>query len=563
MPKGQEAQIASIFEQRAEHLSATELRSWTAHNERDRAIVRKLLGPGAKLVIGPRGSGKSTLLRTAYFEASERESSVLAVYVNYANSLALEPLFHKQANALQIFRQWLLCKVVVGARDAANSRGAQLSSALRSTLLEADLFVRGFEAGGLPEMPNEVLSPSAVTEMLEEWSDEIGASRCILLMDDAAHAFSPEQQREFFEVFRGLRSRRVSGKAAVYPGITSYSANFHAGHDAELIEVWSKCDSEYVKAMADVVRLRLPGHLQKQLSGKQDLIALMALASFGLPRGFLNMLSAAFGLDESETAAPPTRRKVEDAIQEHAESVRALFVSLRAKLPRFGNFVEAGSRLEGALLEVLRRYNSAKDTNGKTNVVAIKEPLGPKFERVLNMLEYAGVVRAERRVSRGIKGRFRRYSLHNAIVSAENGLVLGKSYAIADIVDALTSTSAHDFSRTTTGGLLGDDFEEKCVLNLPNCPRCSTPRATEDQRYCMKCGQELSSASIYEELLKVPIEQLMLPKKKQEGILSRTQLKTVQDLLLDDELQVLLSVPYIGPVWAAKIRTTAEEFVSV
>src|SRR3954462_13805274 len=97
-----DVELASVFEQRAEHLSENELRTWTAYTERDRAIIDKLLGPGAKLLIGPRGSGKSTLLRSAYYQALESKSC-LAVYVNYAHSLALEPLFHRQANALQIF----------------------------------------------------------------------------------------------------------------------------------------------------------------------------------------------------------------------------------------------------------------------------------------------------------------------------------------------------------------------------------------------------------------------------------------------------------------------------
>jgi hypothetical protein len=54
-------------------------------------------------------------------------------------------------------------------------------------------------------------------------------------MDDAAHAFSQKQQGEFFEVFRELRSRRVACKAAVYPGVTSYSPNMQVGHEAELL----------------------------------------------------------------------------------------------------------------------------------------------------------------------------------------------------------------------------------------------------------------------------------------------------------------------------------------
>src|SRR5262245_51006634 len=108
--------LTSIFEERAEHLSADELRAWTAEGDRDRGLLRKLTGPGAKLLSGPRGSGKSTLLRRAYFDLTD-DDHALAVYVNFSQSLALEPLFHKQANALQIFRQWVIYKIVVGVHD--------------------------------------------------------------------------------------------------------------------------------------------------------------------------------------------------------------------------------------------------------------------------------------------------------------------------------------------------------------------------------------------------------------------------------------------------------------
>jgi hypothetical protein len=555
--------LTNVFEQRAEYLSAIQLKKWTPKTERDSAIVAKLLSPGAKLLIGPRGSGKSTLLRTAYFEAMASSQS-LAVYVNYANSLALEPLFHRQANALQIFRQWLLCKIIVATLAAFDDLKTAPPKRLLAIAHDAKDFVLGFESGGIPQLPDETLSPQFVTDLLEGWCDDAGLNRCILLMDDAAHAFSPEQQREFFEVFRGLRSRRVAGKAAVYPGITTYSANFHAGHDAELIEVWSKCDQYYLESMREVVKLRLPEALQSHLESKTELVNLLALASFGLPRGFLNMLSYAFGIEEGAAAASPTRRRAHEAIEEHAESVRALFTSLRAKLPRFTNFVEAGIKLEAELQEVLKGFNKLKEEpEAKTNVVAIKEPIDAKFERVLNMLEYAGVVRAERRVSRGVKGSFRRYSLHNAVVVAENVLSLGKSYSIKSLVTALATTSAHAFARTNPAGLLGKDFEATCTLNLPNCTKCGSARFSEEQRFCMKCGAELASASLYEELLRAKVENLPLTKKKLQGIRECTDLDTIQDILIDDDKQTLLDVPYIGPVWAARIRTLAEEFISV
>jgi hypothetical protein len=79
----------------------------------------------------------------------------------------------------------------------------------------------------------------------------------------------------------------------------------------------------------------------------------------------------------------------------------------------------------------------------------------------------------------------------------------------------------------------------------------------------MKCGRELSDASIYEELLKAPIQKLPLTKNKLNGLLQHTSIRTINDILLDEENYQIRSVPHVGPIWSARIRRYAEEFVSV
>jgi hypothetical protein len=314
--------------------------------------------------------------------------------------------------------------------------------------------------GAAPESFDRLIAPAALAEWLEMWAGAIGAKRCVLLMDDAAHAFSPEQQREFFEVFRELRSRRVAGKAAVYPGITSYSPHFQVGHEAEILEAWYQPEETgYLESMRGLVQKRLPPELASKLADRQEIVDYLALASFGLPRGFLNMLSQLFGLDEAQ-AGRPTRQRADRSVADHAESVRAVFLALRAKVPRFKHFVEIGDQLERAIARTLKNYNALQTRSSKrTTVVAIEEPLGAPLERMLNMLEYAGVVRKLGSVSRGVKGSFQRYALHSAIVVKENALSLGKSYPVAEVVATLQSRDAHAFARTKGSSLLGAGYE--------------------------------------------------------------------------------------------------------
>jgi hypothetical protein len=141
-----EEHLASVFEERAEHLSRAELETWTAHTSRDTELLAKLKGPGAKLLAGPRGSGKSTLLRRAYFDLLEG-GDVLAAYVNYSRSLALEPLFHNRSNALQLFRQWVLMKVVVGIAEGLEDLGRDLPGGLRNLATAAEDIIHRLERG--------------------------------------------------------------------------------------------------------------------------------------------------------------------------------------------------------------------------------------------------------------------------------------------------------------------------------------------------------------------------------------------------------------------------------
>lgn len=554
--------LANIFEERAEHLSAEELEKWTIFTQKDEAIIEKLKGPGAKLLTGPRGSGKSTLLRTTYFRLI-RQREALPVYVNYARSLALEPLFHKSANALQLFRQWLLMKIVVGSQKAIYDMQLSPPSDLVRMATIGKSLIKQLELGEFPQDIEASVSPSGVLEMLESLCDELQLKRCVLLLDDAAHAFSPEQQREFFEVFRELRSRKVAGKAAVYPGITSYSPHFHVGHEAELIEAWYRPDdSDFLETMRTIVQRRLPPELQARFSDKSDFVDLLALASFGLPRGFLNMLSTLLSIGESSTSKP-NRQRADRAIREHTESVRGIFNALGAKLPRYRHFVEVGEELEQAVCRTLQKYNNSKTIEQKTPVLAIEEPISAELDRMLKMLEYAGILRKLGSISRGVVGRFQRYSMHYGILITENALSLGKSYSVSAMIASLINRDSHSFARTRPNVLLGRGFEKRCTLDLPPCKKCKTARIAEEQRFCMKCGSELANASIYEELLGSPIERLPLTSTRIAAIKKHTKLKTVQDILLDDERQTIRDVPYVGPFWAAKIRTRAEEFVSV
>ena len=244
-------------------------------------------------------------------------------------------------------------------------------------------------------------------------------------------------------------------------------------------------------------------------------------------------------------------------------SIRAIFDALAAKLPRFTKFIAEGQNLQSSITHVLRNFNKVQELLKKAVTIAISEPLAPELQRILQFLEYAGAVRRMDPVSRGVKGRFQRFAIHYGILLETNSLFLGKSYSLEDAIRALTTRDAHAFARTTAQSLLGNDFQGRCTLDLAPCQQCKAPRPAEDARFCVKCGAALQDVSVYEELLQAPIDRLPLTPHKIQGLQTHTSIRTIQDILLDEETREVRRVPYVGPVWAARIRNAAEEYVSV
>ena len=551
-------QLVSVFEERAENLSEGELLTWTVLSDVEQQIVKKLIGPGAKLISGPRGSGKSTLLKIAFFDLLKTKAA-LPVYVNFSKALALEPLFHTSANAIQLFRQWVLAKIIGGLRESYAKWQVSLPTAIEEVVERARAYIVDLESGR-SATSGWGLSPSGASELICSIAQYCGVGRTVLLLDDAAHAFSVQQQREFFEVFRELRSREISAKAAIYPGVTSFSPSFQVGHEAEEIQAWIRADSDtYLTSMRQIAEKRFSSLSQKLGASHLEAVDVLALASFGLPRGFVNMTSEV--IDSIELGLP-ARKAIIDAIASNSDGVVTQFTNIADKLPRFANYIKVGIELEARSRVAFRAFNRDKALNAKTATIDLSEPWNPELDRVLRFMEYAGLIRRIEDLSKGVKGTYQRYVLHYSRIISMNALFLGKNYKLSAIRAALMKPLAHALVKTKPETLLGRNYADDCTLALPPCPSCGTARINEQQKFCMNCGQELRSASIYLELLKAPLEKLSLPSRKIEA-LNSAGFTSVGQLLSDENHRCRRPGSSIGPVWTKRILTVAEEFASV
>jgi hypothetical protein len=380
-------------------------------------------------------------------------------------------------------------------------------------------------------------------------------------MDDAAHAFSPRQQEDFFEFFRQLKSKEISPKAAIYPGITTYSPTFHVGHDAEQLDVWVSPDRPvYLPFMRSLAEKRFRGKLPESLVRTPNALDFMAYASFGIPRSFLNMLRTLYQTSDSVLPGGTLdRRKILDVAKQSKESAHNVYDSLATKLPAYSAFVNTGNTFYQKILSATKVFNQNRLLNDQATEVGLKRPLSGEIQKVLSFFQYAGLLMPAGENSRGVKGVFEIYMIHFGDLITENAIVGRKTKALDPFVTALSSRTTQVWPRISPDAILNPDkYPSLFRLSLPHCQKCGAERANEHAKFCQTCGAQLIMESLYHGLTNQDINVLPLSKKMVLRIKQHSTIRTIKDILIDSTR--LRNVPYIGVIRAAKIARYAEEY---
>jgi hypothetical protein len=199
----------------------------------------------------------------AELDASFTEERILPVYMSFVKS----SLIH--TSDPQQFQHWMLAKVCSRVLRVLRNKGLVLPTNAAVSLLTGGSQLQQ-EPSALEALehayensyktPGSTIDPSMVPE-IDDFKDSIEdicrqhrISRLCLLFDEAIHIFLPEQQRQFFTVFRDLRSPFIGCNAAVYPGVTSYGSVFELTHDATLRRLERDILApNYVENMKDIV----------------------------------------------------------------------------------------------------------------------------------------------------------------------------------------------------------------------------------------------------------------------------------------------------------------------
>lgn len=556
------------FIEQAEYISEEKFLSLSADHPDEEGIVRRLSVGGAKLLVGPRGCGKTTLMLKAYYSLLRNvEATTLPVYVNFKLSLKLEPLYVNTPNAAFWFRLWLNLKIYESLLDSiAASNRYTIPDGVPSAA-DINLALASIESGKIDATrnPDHYTLDGLITN-IEKTLSKNNLVRCVLLLDDAAHAFSPRQQEDFFEFFRQIKSREISPKAAIYPGITTHSPTFHVGHDAEQIDVWVRPDQpSYVEFMKTLAEKRFGGTLPRALSATPKAVEFLAYAAFGIPRSFLNMLRTIY---HNEATLSPTNKGVDrikllDIAKQSREMSHNVYESLAFKLPTYKSFVTTGQDVYQNIITTLKDFNRARPEDNQALEVGIKRPLAPEIEKVFGFLQYAGLLMPSGANSRGVKGVFDLYMVHFGDLITENAIIGRRTKSVSSFVTAFSAQTHQAWPRISPETLArSENFSSLFRLSLPHCQNCGAERASEHAKFCQNCGAQLKTASLYDELINQDISVLPLSKKIVSRIKENSNIRKIKDILIDTDRVNLRSIKFIGPIRAEYIRNCAEEHVA-
>lgn len=289
---------------RTEDIRPDEVLEYFVETSRDRQIVDALKNRNPVVLVGSRGVGKSFLLRVAQKELMDAFDSdrVFPIYISFVRSSLLHSSDPDQ------FKHWMLARICSSVMRSLTKAGllggvpksisllagGSVTAVMGRTKVEeiADAYESSWKTPQSDVNADGVPSIDDLKEALEDLGDELNIARFALLFDEAAHIFLPEQQRQFFTMFRDLRSHCITCNAAVYPGVTTFGETFQPVHDATMLTIDRDIlSSDYIENMREIVQKQADSSLLAQIAQYGRNFAILAYAATGNPRLLLKTIA--------------------------------------------------------------------------------------------------------------------------------------------------------------------------------------------------------------------------------------------------------------------------------
>jgi hypothetical protein len=389
---------ASQFYLRTESIKPEDIRKLSVVNAEDRTIINALKSSEPCLLEGSRGTGKSFLMRVAELEIEAESPEELTVFVAFNKSSLINT-----DDDLQ-FYHWMLAKTLKALANKLRKKGlaiSQQSAALLSNdthvdtkAMEGELkrIVARFEESYKRNSPVEVDSlPDIedVKEAIEGICSENQLERVNFFFDEAAHVFRPEQQRQFFNLFKDLRSPYVTCNAAIYPGVTHFGDSFEITHDCTYKRIERNIrDVDYLQYFKDIVFKQASDEMRQAFENQRDLFNTLAYCAGGNPRILLKTIQ---DLDRVNTAS------VNSVIKEfYRHKIWAEHTELGEKYKGHQRLIDWGREfLESTVVPTLEIYNNTRKERGideSSIYFWVHKNVPESVKESLRLLTYTGIL---------------------------------------------------------------------------------------------------------------------------------------------------------------------------
>jgi hypothetical protein len=212
----------------------------------------------------------------------------------------------------------------------------------------------------------------------------------VFFFDESAHVFRPEQQRQFFTLFRDFKSPYISCNAAVYPGVTHYGSSFEMTHDA----IFKRIDRDllsvnYVVEMEEMV-LKQGGEVwAKSIKSQKELFNTLVFCAGGNPRLLLKTLDKCGKFNSASVNEVIRNFYRSDIWLEHTQ--------LGEKYKGHKSIVDWGrSFIEDNVIPATISKNQERKSRGKSESTLyfwVSKDAPEQVKEALRLLNYTGIIR--------------------------------------------------------------------------------------------------------------------------------------------------------------------------
>ncbi|MGB9938838.1 helix-hairpin-helix domain-containing protein [Methanosarcina sp.] len=392
------------FIYRTESIKNEEILDFFVETEDNRLIIDSLKERNPIILVGSRGVGKSFLFRVAEAELTNQfeEKRILPVYESFSKSSFVV------SKDSERFQHWMLARLcskilrtlkkfgflskispsisILGGEDSLNLE--------EKTKIEkiAEEFENSWKNPTREINTDALPTTDELKDIIEDLCLDLNINRFVIFFDEAAHVFLPEQQRQFFTLYRDLRSPYITCNAAVYPGVTYYGESFQPEHDATMVSLDRDIKSpEYINYMKKMVEKQADSSIIRDIGKNEANFSLLAYASSGNPRILFKTLLSANKVNSAQVNKVIREYYRTNIWSEHSD--------LAEKYSGHKLLVDWGRRFIEE--EVLPGLNEKNQKNMKSTCYFWIHRDSPQLvKEALRLLAYTGIVRQH---SKGIK----------------------------------------------------------------------------------------------------------------------------------------------------------------